>query len=217
MRKIFLLGVLLASAFPLAATETVSTISFNPSRLGQYTYLKINKDINLKGGLQVSDQTHLNNPASDVGELVFTVANGGTVNIIGTKDLVFEIPNVTTKSNATSGLVSVNAPSALFLKASGATNTPVDSVEVYGGSMRMNHDTTNASSITTMTNASGTLLLQSNNNIAVGGNVVVTGGTGPSGKSGMTPLRRSSILRPSARMTFGPRLMAGKCASANTM
>lgn len=151
MRKIiltFLAGGLSAAVF--AAPEMVSTISFNPSRLGQYTYLKINKDINLKGGLRVSDQTNFNTPSSDTGELVFAASNGGAINITSPNNVTLEIPNLTTKSGANSG-INIYMPNAVFQKSS---TEVVPLVEMSGGNMTMG-STSATSTVTTLANTAG--------------------------------------------------------------
>lgn len=53
MRKIILSACFVMIAVPLIAGDTVSSVSFNPSRLGRYTYLKVRNQANLKGGLVV--------------------------------------------------------------------------------------------------------------------------------------------------------------------
>jgi hypothetical protein len=193
MRKIILTHLLLVLSLTLfAAPEMVSTISFNPSRLGNYTYLKINKDINLKGGLRVSDQTHFETPASDTGELTFAAANGGTINITATSSGIgLEIPNLTSKSNANSG-VNINMPSAVFQQSSTA---PVPQVEMTGGSMLMG-STTEASTITTLTNAAGGMVLKATETLRSNGNIVISGDTSAGGNSGMT-LGKVLVPKPS--------------------
>ena len=51
MNKLFWLGVLACVALPVAA-ESVSAVSFNPSRLGNYEYLKVSGSAKLPGGLK---------------------------------------------------------------------------------------------------------------------------------------------------------------------
>jgi len=51
MNKLFWLGVLACAALPVAA-ESVSAVSFNPSRLGNYEYLKVSGSAKLPGGLK---------------------------------------------------------------------------------------------------------------------------------------------------------------------
>ncbi len=52
MKKLFALLVL-GLTVP-AVAEIVSTVSFNPSRIGEYTQLKISRDANFKGGLDAT-------------------------------------------------------------------------------------------------------------------------------------------------------------------
>jgi len=51
--KKFLALVLLGFSLP-AGAETVSAVSFNPTRLGDFEYLKVSKQINLLGGLEAT-------------------------------------------------------------------------------------------------------------------------------------------------------------------
>ena len=191
MRKFLLLFLGIGICFPLfAATETVSTISFNPSRLGQYTYLKVNKDINLKGGLQISDQTHLNTPASDTGELVFAASNGGTINITSDSSVVLEIPAFGTKSGANTG-VSINMPNTIFQK---TTSAAVPNVEMSGGTMNMSSSET--STITTLSNTAGGMVLSSTETLLGRGNIVISGDTSAGTNSGMT-LGKIRVPKPS--------------------
>lgn len=53
MNKFFWLGVLALVAVPVSA-ESVSAVSFNPSRLGDYDYLKVSGSAKLPGGLRTS-------------------------------------------------------------------------------------------------------------------------------------------------------------------
>ena len=55
MKKLFYVFVLLAGSVSLYAAETVSSVSFNPSRMGDYTYLKVANKATLKGGLKTPE------------------------------------------------------------------------------------------------------------------------------------------------------------------
>lgn len=70
MKKISLF-ILLGLAMPLAA-ETVSAVSYNPSRMGDYDYLRVSRKATLRGGLQVP----YNGTDNTTG--VFTVNSSGT-------------------------------------------------------------------------------------------------------------------------------------------
>ncbi len=61
-------GVLLWLALPAGAyNETVSAISYNPSRMGAYTHLKITQGATLKGGLNVPNGAALVFKSKDTG------------------------------------------------------------------------------------------------------------------------------------------------------
>ena len=55
MKKLFYVFVLLTGSVSLYAAETVSSVSFNPSRMGDYTYLKVANKATLKGGLKTPE------------------------------------------------------------------------------------------------------------------------------------------------------------------
>lgn len=76
-RFLFLFAAALCSA-PLAA-EVVSSVSFNPSRMGEYTYLKVSDTANLKGGLN----TDVLNMSSN-GTISFTTDNSNRTYEVGT-------------------------------------------------------------------------------------------------------------------------------------
>ena len=52
MKKLFYVCFLLLGSVSLYAAETISSVSFNPSRMGEYTYLKVADKATLKGGLK---------------------------------------------------------------------------------------------------------------------------------------------------------------------
>ena len=52
MKKLFCICFLLASSISLYAAEKISAVSFNPSRMGEYTYLKVADKATLRGGLR---------------------------------------------------------------------------------------------------------------------------------------------------------------------
>lgn len=54
MNKIYWLGVLLCATISVSA-ESVSSVTFNPSRLGDYEHLKVSGSATLRGGLKAKD------------------------------------------------------------------------------------------------------------------------------------------------------------------
>ena len=52
MKKLLCIYLLLASSISLYAAEKISAVSFNPSRMGEYTYLKVADKATLRGGLR---------------------------------------------------------------------------------------------------------------------------------------------------------------------
>ncbi len=75
----------LCITFP-AGAEIVSSISFNPSRMGEYTYLKVADRANLRGGLRTDS---------------LNISSGGTVSVnADSSSRVYEIPTVTGESGS---------------------------------------------------------------------------------------------------------------------
>ncbi len=73
--RYFLLGCLLAAVMPaFSYNETVAAISYNPSRMGAYTHLKVARKAILKGGLIVEEPA-----AGEDYNLVFLSKNGVTL------------------------------------------------------------------------------------------------------------------------------------------
>ncbi len=140
MKKLF---VLLALGFSVPAlAEIVSTVSFNPSRIGTYKYLKISRDANFKGGL--------NTPTLNVqssGEVTMRWDDANTT------EKYYNVPTVT----GTTGPVSVDMPSTTFLQDStlstsainySAANTTdpgnkIPTITMTGGSLSFVDGTTN--------------------------------------------------------------------------
>lgn len=133
MKRILLLlfGLLLGSA--AYAAEMVSSVSFNPSRMGEYTYLKVSDKATLSGGLNA---TTLN------------INSGGTVAM--NADLpgrIYDVPTVTGASGS-----AINMPNTVFhgntsntyaSYKSEDTATPsglLPNVNVKGGTMTFNND-----------------------------------------------------------------------------
>ena len=152
MKKLF---VLLALGFSVPAlAEIVSTVSFNPSRIGTYKYLKISRDANFKGGL--------NTPTLNVqssGEVTMRWDNANTT------EKYYNVPTVT----GTTGPVSVDMPRTTFLQDStlstsainySAANTTVPgnkipTITMTGGSLSFVDGTTNNDSYVSTLNGSG--------------------------------------------------------------
>ena len=84
--KKFIFGLLLmVCSFPTLA-EVVSSVSFNPSRMGEYTYLKVTDKANLKGGLDTP---------------VLNIQSGGTVSMqTDSSSRLYEIPTVKGETNS---------------------------------------------------------------------------------------------------------------------
>lgn len=97
MKKLCLWSMFIMVSLPLFSAETLSTISFNPSRLGQYSLLKINKEAKFAGGLSIN------------GSLNFVASHGATINV--------EAPAQIVKLNGVSGThpnITINMPNTSF-------------------------------------------------------------------------------------------------------
>ena len=163
MKKILLAVAAVVASVPLFAAEQVSTISFNPSRLGKFTYLKVNKQANLAGGLSTKN-------------LILAASNGGNINISGdsASTRIMEIKEVTTASGADN--VVVDMPNTYFQKLNTGSaaeknytlgsaltanqqNNLMNTVDMYGGSLEMDGGLDSSSYIGTIDNQSGSLVM----------------------------------------------------------
>lgn len=138
MKKLWVL-LLLGLSFP-AGAEIVSTISYNPARMGQYDYLKVSKDAVFKGGLSVPAGGALNVNSSGTVSMRWDEANA---------DKIYKVDTVTGEANT-----SVDMPDTTFRGETAltsnapeyyATNTPGPTttleVGLNGGSLfAMNKD-----------------------------------------------------------------------------
>ncbi|MGN1058680.1 MAG: hypothetical protein ACI4Q7_04950, partial [Candidatus Avelusimicrobium sp.] len=77
MKKLWVLLVLGLSV--PAGAEIVSTISYNPARMGQYDYLKVSKDAVFKGGLSVPAEGALNVNSSGTVSMEWDAANADKI------------------------------------------------------------------------------------------------------------------------------------------
>lgn len=147
MKKLFILLILGFSVPALA--EIVSTVSFNPSRIGTYKYLKVSRDANFKGGLETPT---LN--VQSAGEVTMRWDNANTT------EKYYNVPTIT----GTTGPVSVDMPSTTFLQdttlstsaisysAANATDpgNKIDTITMTGGSLSFDGTTNNDSYVTKM-------------------------------------------------------------------
>ena len=154
MKKLFILLILGFSVPALA--EIVSTVSFNPSRIGTYKYLKVSRDANFKGGLETPT---LN--VQSAGEVTMRWDNANTT------EKYYNVPTVT----GTTGPVSVDMPSTTFLQDStlstsavnySAANTTdpgnkIPTITMTGGSLSFVDGTTNNDSYVSVLNGASTV------------------------------------------------------------
>lgn len=132
MKKMLILFAL-ALCMP-AAAEVVSTVSFNPARMGEYNFLKISKDASFKGGLETP---------------TLNVNPGGTVKMDWdspvTSEKYYNVPNTISGGADTA----VDMSQTTFLKEDPLTSSSitynaanssvsaglVDSITINGGSL----------------------------------------------------------------------------------
>lgn len=133
MKKLFSLFFLFFAAGAMLQAETVSKVSFNPSRMGEYTHLKVADKANLKGGLQA---TTLN------------ISSGGTVSaytdsssrtyeintLTGEYGSAIDMPNAAFHGNT------ANTYSSYSASSSTAPSGLLNSVSVKGGSQTYTSD-----------------------------------------------------------------------------
>ena len=137
MKKLWVL-LLLGLSFP-AGAEIVSTISYNPARMGQYDYLKVSKDAVFKGGLSVPAGGALNVNSSGTVSMRWDEANADKIynvtTVTGGADTAVEMPNTTFRG----GTLTSNAPEYYATNTPGPTTTL--EVGLNGGSLfAMNKD-----------------------------------------------------------------------------
>lgn len=120
MKKIYMLGTLLMAAVGVSA-ESVSSVSFNPSRLGGYEHLKVSGNATLRGGLKTKDLNVVSKPTPQFsqtdGSGTSATGTGGTISLFYPNTL----PSGTTmftldKVTGVSDQPYINMPSAIFHK-----------------------------------------------------------------------------------------------------
>ena len=104
--KHLLLAVLMCLAVN-APAEIISAVSYNPSRMGDYVYLKVADKANLKGGIETN---------------TMTVRSGGTVSA-SSPDLNYNVPAVVGESGS-----ALDMPNTVVHGASGNTYTNYQAV-----------------------------------------------------------------------------------------
>lgn len=153
------------SASAINAQEVLSTINYNPSRMGNYDYLKVSDAATLRGGLNVEDTLSVgsNGPitinsasgkdysiksvegkvadvAIEMPNTEFNIANGvingGTI-VFGGADVQSTINNIT---NAANSLMYANTTKADSLNIKGPES--VDNVELNASNNEKDKDTT---------------------------------------------------------------------------
>ena len=133
MKKLFSLLLILTGVTVLLQAETVSSVSFNPSRMGEYTYLKVADKANLKGGLNA---TTLN------------ISSGGTVSMTtDSSSRVYQIDTVTGEANSSIDMPNTafhgntaNTYSSYDASSSSVPSGLLPTVKVLGGTQQYNND-----------------------------------------------------------------------------
>ena len=133
MKKLFSLLLILTGVTVWLQAETVSSVSFNPSRMGEYTYLKVADKANLKGGLNA---TTLN------------ISSGGTVSMTtDSSSRVYQIDTVTGEANSSIDMPNTafhgntsNTYSSYDASSSSVPSGLLPTVKVLGGTQQYNND-----------------------------------------------------------------------------
>ena len=114
-----------------APAEIISAVSYNPSRMGDYVYLKVADKANLKGGIESN---------------TMTVRSGGTVSasspnlnyevpaVVGASGSALDMPNTVVHGNA------VNTYNGYQAVSSGTPNALLNNVYVNGGQTTVKND-----------------------------------------------------------------------------
>ena len=120
--------------FPLFVdAETVASVSFNPSRMGEYTYLKVADKASLKGGLNAA---------------TMNISSGGTVTMnADSSSRIYEVPTVTGASGSAINMPNTvfhgntsNTYSAYKSESSSAPSGLLPNVNIKGGTQTYNND-----------------------------------------------------------------------------
>ena len=181
MRRIgicFLLCLCAGGAF--AYTESVAAISYNPSRLGAYQYLKAVQTATLRGGLQVEENASMNVSAAGSVLLRETEsANECTSTQCSNDSSSGNINQITTIVPATGDNVTTRVDSSAIVQ---KISTPIENyqyngtsqpnavqgtdVTMYGGSLQAKQD----SFINTLTATADKLNIEATASIQINGN-----------------------------------------------
>ena len=129
MKKLLWVGILFLT-LP-AAAEVVSEVFYNPSRMGDYVYLKVADRVNLKGGIESN---------------TMTVRSGGTVSA-SSPNLNYEVPAVVGASGSTLDMpntaihgAEANTYSGYQAVNSGTPSALLNNVYVNGGKTTVKND-----------------------------------------------------------------------------
>ena len=129
MKKLLIAGALFL-ACPLAA-EMISAVSYNPSRMGDYVYLKVADKANLKGGIEAN---------------TMTVRSGGTVSA-SSPNLNYNVPAVVGASGSTLDMpntaihgAAANTYDNYQAVNTGTPNALLNKVYVNGGTTTVKND-----------------------------------------------------------------------------
>ena len=139
--------------------EIISEVRFNPSRMGEYDYLKVSKKATLVGGLNVTDEFNIQSASEVIMYLGDSAATHFQVNntVIGAADSTIDMT------------------SAVFKKSAGGV---IDNVVLYGGSGEFNGALSNNPSTVNKVfggnSTVGEVLLQKAETFS-GGTVTITG------------------------------------------
>ena len=129
MKKLLIAGALFL-ACPLAA-EMISAVSYNPSRMGDYVYLKVADKANLKGGIEAN---------------TMTVRSGGTVSasspnlnynvpaVVGASGSALDMPNTAIHGAAANTYTNYQAVNT------GTPTALLNNVYVNGGTTTVKND-----------------------------------------------------------------------------
>ena len=132
MKRVFLLLFGVGCCIPLSA-EIISSVSFNPSRMGEYTYLKVADKASLKGGLNAA---------------TMNISSGGTVTMnADSSSRIYEVPTVTGASGSAINMPNTafhgntsNTYSAYKSESGSAPSGLLPNVNIKGGTQTYNND-----------------------------------------------------------------------------
>ena len=167
MKKIFML-VMLGAALPAWSVETVTAVNFNPSRSGDYKYLKVTNSASFPGGISTTSDVLIN--SSNTVDMVDVSDSARTYTIdalsASTSTVTIDMPSASVQ----------NSDSTISYTASTGTSAPsglINAITVKGG--RLDFSAGTADSFINKLNYYKKMHLRANNLITMSDTLSIEG------------------------------------------